>query len=82
MAKGETIRCESGLLYLYDLSETAGIRGDTHPGDQATFPPNIPHRFEAAPSDGAISGFSIRALDVGDRFTGPGVRGETEIVED
>jgi D-lyxose ketol-isomerase len=51
------------------------------PGDQITFPPDIPHWFQGGPEGAVIWSFSTKALDVEDVFTDPDVRRETVVVD-
>jgi D-lyxose ketol-isomerase len=52
------------------------------PGDQITFPPNVPHWFQGGPEGAVVWTFSTKAVDVEDIFTDPDVRRETVIVDD
>jgi D-lyxose ketol-isomerase len=52
-----------------------------HPGDQVTFPPNVPHWFQAGPEGAVFWSFSTKAVDVTDLFTDPDVRRETVAVD-
>jgi len=52
-----------------------------HPGDQVTFPPNVPHWFQAGPEGAVFWSFSTKAVDVTDLFTDPDVRRETVVVD-
>ena len=51
------------------------------PGDQVTFPPNVPHWFQAGPEGAVFWSFSTKAVDVTDVFTDPDVRRETVVVD-
>jgi D-lyxose ketol-isomerase len=48
-------------------------------GDQVTFPPNVPHWFQAGPEGAVFWSFSTKAVDVTDVFTDPDVRRETVV---
>jgi len=51
------------------------------PGEQVTFPPDVPHWFQGG-SQGAVAwSFSTKATDVADVFTDPDVQRETLVVD-
>lgn len=52
------------------------------PGDQATFPPNTPHWFQAGPTGAVVWSFSTKAVDIQDVFTDAQISRQTVIVED
>jgi D-lyxose ketol-isomerase len=51
------------------------------PGDQVTFPPDVPHWFQGGPEGAVFWSFSTKAVDVADVFTDPNVRRETVVVD-
>jgi D-lyxose ketol-isomerase len=51
------------------------------PGDQITFPPNIPHWFQGGPEGAVVWSFSTKAIDVEDVFTDPDVRRKTLVTD-
>jgi len=53
-----------------------------HPGDQITFPPNMPHWFQAGPAGAVIWSFSTKVVDLQDLFTDPDIRRETLVVDE
>jgi D-lyxose ketol-isomerase len=51
------------------------------PGDQITFPPNIPHWFQGGPEGAVVWSFSTKAIDIEDVFTDPDVRRKTLVTD-
>jgi D-lyxose ketol-isomerase len=89
--KEETVRCRSGLVYLYVEGEPSPDRACTpppgrytvsheivlRPGDQHTIPPDTLHWFQAGPQGAVVSEFSSPSRDELDVFSDPEIRRAT-----
>lgn len=51
------------------------------PGEQVTFPPNLPHWFQAGPHGAVVWSFSTKAIDLRDVFTDTNVKRQTMILD-